>query len=44
MILFEIVLFTKKFLECIGYIFGYLEKLNRGVGLVSGAHFQHIFP
>lgn len=42
-ILFQSVLFTKEFIECFGYILGYLTKLNRGIGLVSGANLQHIF-
>ena len=34
---------TKEFAEYIGYTSGYLQKLNRGLGVVSGAYFQHIF-
>ena len=34
---------VKELLECIGYILGYLPKLNVGLELVSVVHFQHIF-
>lgn len=34
---------TKEFAKYIGYTSGYLQKLNRGLGVVSGAYFQHIF-
>ena len=42
---FQNFLSTKEFLEGVGYISGYLPKLNRGLGLlVYDAHFQYIFP
>ena len=41
-ILFENIIFPKEFLQCIGCISSYLEKLNCGLELVSGAHFLHI--
>ena len=39
---FQNILFSKEFLECIGYILNYILKLKRDLGLVSGAHFEHI--
>ena len=33
---------TQQLLKCIGHIFGYLPKLNRGLEIVSGKHFQYI--
>lgn len=36
-IFFQSILFTKEFLKCNGYNLGYLSKLNRVLGLVSGA-------
>lgn len=41
--LFQNVLFSEEFLGYIGYILGYLPKLNRSLELVSGAEFQQIF-
>lgn len=32
------VLFTKECLECVDYIWAYLRKSNRGLGLVSGVY------
>ena len=42
-ILFQNILFRKGFTEYIGNITGYLQKLNKGLELVSAAHFQYIF-
>ena len=36
--------FTKEFHECFGFFSEYVPILKKGLGLVSNAYFQHIFP